>query len=212
MKVLVAYASKYGATEGIAERIAAKLTEQGLSVDARRVDTVADAGRYDAFVVGSAVYIGSWLKDAVQFVERNQPVLSTRPLWIFSSGPIGAATTDAQGRDVRTSAVRKEVAGLKESLAPRDHHVFFGAFDRSKLRIGDRLIAAMPAFPGSEGDFRDWNEIDAWSTAIAQELSNAPRPMAAIGVRVTRHVPDSGNGPTGHSSDASAVMLERERR
>jgi len=179
MKLLVAYASKYGATEGIAKRIAAKLTEQGLSVDARRVESVDDVSGYDAFVVGSAVYIGSWLRDAVQFVERNQPVLSTRPLWIFSSGPIGAATTDAQGRDVRTSAVRREVIDLKESLAARDHHVFFGAFDRSKLGIGDRLIAAMPAFPGSEGDFRDWNEIDAWSTAIAEALSSAPLPMAA---------------------------------
>jgi menaquinone-dependent protoporphyrinogen oxidase len=179
MNVLVAYATKYGATKGIAQRIAARLAEAGLSVEARPVDTVSDAGRYDAFVVGSAVYIGSWLKDAVQFVERNRPVLSTRPLWIFSSGPIGAATTDAQGRDVRTSAVRKEVVDLKDSLAARDHHVFFGAFDRSKLHIGDRLIAAMPAFPGSEGDFRDWNEIDAWSKAIAEELSNAPRPVAA---------------------------------
>jgi len=179
MNVLVAYATKYGATEGIAKRIAAKLAEQGLSVDARRVETVDDVRGYDAFVVGSAVYIGSWLKVAVEFVERNRPVLSTRPLWIFSSGPIGVGTTDAQGRDVRASAVRKEVIDLKESLAARDHHVFFGAFDRSKLGIGDRLIAAMPAFPGSEGDFRDWNEIDAWSTAIAEELSNAPRPMVA---------------------------------
>lgn len=179
MKVLVGYASKYGATEGIAKRIAAKLAERGLSVEARRVGAVDDAGAYDAFVVGSAVYIGSWLRDAVQFVEHNQQVLSTRPLWMFSSGPIGAATTDAQGRDVRTTAVRKEVVDLGESLAARDHHVFFGAFDRSKLHIGDRLITAMPAFPGSEGDFRDWNEIDAWSKAIAEELSNAPRPMAA---------------------------------
>jgi menaquinone-dependent protoporphyrinogen oxidase len=180
MKVLVAYATKYGSTEGIAKRIAAKLTEQGLLVDARRVETVDDVRGYDAFVVGSAVYIGSWLKDAVQFVELNQPVLSTRPLWIFSSGPIGVSTTDAQGRDVRTSAVRKEVVDLIGSLAARDHRVFFGALDRSKLRIGDRLITAMPVFPGSEGDFRDWNEIDAWSKTIGEELSNAPRPMAAV--------------------------------
>jgi menaquinone-dependent protoporphyrinogen oxidase len=179
MKVLVAYATKYGATEGIAERIAAKLRAQGLAVDAGRVDAVPDAGGYDAFVVGSAVYIGSWLKDAIQFVERNRPTLSTHPLWLFSSGPISARTTDAQGRDARLGAVRKEVADLKESLGARDHRVFLGALDRSKLRFPDRLIAAVPAFPGSEGDFRDWNEIDAWSTAVAEELTGAPRPMAA---------------------------------
>lgn len=181
MKVLVAYATKYGSTEAIAKRIAANLAKQGLSVDARRVATVDDVRGYDAFVVGSAVYIGSWLKDATAFVERNQPVLSTRPLWIFSSGPIGVGTTDAQGRDVRASAVRREVVDLKESLAARDHHVFFGALDRSKLRIGDRLITAMPAFPGTEGDFRDWDEIDEWSNTIAEELANAPRPMVPAG-------------------------------
>jgi menaquinone-dependent protoporphyrinogen oxidase len=70
--VLVACATKYGATEGVAERIAAKLAEHGLSVEARRMDAVRDAGAYDVFVVGSAVYIGSWAKDAVQFVERNR--------------------------------------------------------------------------------------------------------------------------------------------
>ncbi|HEY6201768.1 MAG TPA: flavodoxin domain-containing protein [Candidatus Limnocylindria bacterium] len=133
MKVLVAYATKYGATEGIAKRIAAKLGQQRLSVDARRVDEVRDAGTYDAFVVGSAVYIGSWLKDAVRFVEHNRPILSTHPLWLFSSGPISAETTDAHGRDLRAGAVRKEVADLKEGLRARDHHVFFGALDRGKL-------------------------------------------------------------------------------
>lgn len=212
MRVLVAYATKYGATEGIAKRIAAKLAEQGLSADARRVETVDDVGGYDAFVVGSAVYIGAWLKDAIQFVERNHSILSTHPVWIFSSGPIGVGTTDAQGRDVRASAVRQEVVDLTERLAARDHHVFFGALDRSKLRIGDRLIAAMPVFPGSEGDFRDWTEIDAWSKTIGENLSNAQRPMAATGVRVTRRVPDSGNGQAGHSPDAPRGMLERERR
>jgi menaquinone-dependent protoporphyrinogen oxidase len=179
MKVLVAYATKYGATEAIAERIAAKLGAHGLAVDACRVDAVRDAGGYDAFVVGSAVYMGSWLKDAIKFVERNRPILSTRPVWLFSSGPVNAGTTDAQGRDLRVGAVRREVADLKESLGARDHRVFFGALDRGKLRIPDRWIAAVPAFPGSEGDFRDWNEIDAWSTAIAEELTAAPRPMAA---------------------------------
>lgn len=179
MKVLVAYATRYGATEGIAQRIAANLAEQGLSADARRVDAVHDVDGYDAFVVGSAVYIGAWVKDAIQFVERNRPALSTHPLWLFSSGPIGPETTDAQGRDTRSSAVRKDVADLKESLSARDHHVFFGALDRSRLHLPDRLIAAMPVFPGTEGDFRDWDEIDAWSKVIAEELSVVPRPMAA---------------------------------
>lgn len=179
MRVLVAYATKYGATEGIAKRIAAKLEERGLAVDVHRTDAAPDLAGYDAFVVGSAVYIGSWRKDAAQFIERNRPILVTHPLWLFSSGPISPGPTDAQGRDLRAGAVGKDAAALKDDLHARDHHVFFGALDRSKLNIPDRLIVAMPAFPGAEGDFRDWDEIDAWSAAIADGLAALPREVAA---------------------------------
>ena len=174
MKVLVGYESKYGATAAIAERIAAKLRERGLAPDLLELSEVRDPTAYDAFVVGSAVYIGSWMKDATRFVERNRPTLASHPLWLFSSGPISAVTSESHDRELRTTAVRGEIAALKEELGARDHHVFFGSLEREKLRMPDRLIAALPAFPGSFGDFRDWSEIDAWSTGIASELA-APR-------------------------------------
>lgn len=181
MKVLVGYATKYGATEGIAERIATRLRDRGIAADVLRLSGVRDASAYDAFVVGSAVYVGSWLKDATQFVERSRATLATRPVWLFSSGPISGVTSESRDRELRAGAVRKQVAALKEELGARDHHVFYGSLDREKLRLPDRLIAAMPAFPGSAGDFRDWNEIDAWSTTIAEQLAGrdaTARPLA----------------------------------
>lgn len=169
MSILVAYASRYGATRGIAERIATKLRAAGREAEARPLKAAGDLAGYDAFVIGSAVYFGSWLKEATEFVRRNHAVLANRPVWLFSSGPIGADTTDAEGRDLREAAEPTQTAELREALEPRDHRVFFGKLDRGKLRFVDRLVASLPAFPGSEGDFRDWNEIEAWAARIAGE-------------------------------------------
>lgn len=173
MKVLVAYASKYGSTKAIAERIAGKIREGGITVDAIPAKTVDDVGGYDAFVLGSALYILDWMKDAKTFVERHRDILATRPLWLFSSGPISPGTTDMQGRDARTTCAKKEVMALKDELRARDHHIFWGALDKKKLSIPERLIASVPAFPGTEGDFRDWNEIDQWAMTVAQEIAAA---------------------------------------
>lgn len=99
MKVLVAFASKYGSTRTIAEGIAGRLREAGHDAQAQQVTTVGDISSYDAFVIGSAAYIGHWLKDATAFVRQNALLLAGRPTWLFSSGPLGTEPTDAEGRD-----------------------------------------------------------------------------------------------------------------
>jgi menaquinone-dependent protoporphyrinogen oxidase len=173
MSILVAYASKYGATRGIAERIAAKLKAAGYEAEARSMKDAGDAVGYDAYVIGSAAYMGSWLKEGTEFVRRNRALLASKPVWLFSSGPLGTEARDAKGRDLREAAVPKEIAELREAISARDHRVFFGALDRGKLSLGHRLVALLPA--GSallpEGDFRDWKDIDAWAESIARELA-----------------------------------------
>ena len=89
MTILVAYASKHGSTQGIAERIAEKLRQLGKEAEARPVEEVSDPGSYEAFVIGSAIYYGSWLKEATEWVHHHQAVLAQHPVWLFSSGPLG---------------------------------------------------------------------------------------------------------------------------
>ncbi len=173
MKILVAYATRYGSTREIAERIAETLRARGHEAEARPVKAAGDPSGYDAFVVGSAVYFGSWLKEATQFVRRNQALLAGRPVWLFSSGPISAEATDARGRNLRQEAEPKEIAEFRRTLEPLDHRVFFGQLDRGRLGLMHWLVASMPAFPGSEGDFRDWNDIETWAADIARELASA---------------------------------------
>src|SRR5262245_52090297 len=100
MHVLVAYASRHGATRGIAEWIAAALERDGLEVTLTPVKEAPDLARFDAFVVGSAAYMGSWLGEAKSFVLRHRVELASRPVWLFASGPIGPSRVDAEGRDV----------------------------------------------------------------------------------------------------------------
>jgi menaquinone-dependent protoporphyrinogen oxidase len=177
MNALVAYASKHGATQGIAERISEQLRAAGINTNGQPVFAVEDLSGYDAFVIGSAAYIGHWQKEATEFVRRNQAVLAERPTWLFSSGPLGTEPTDAQGRDQRAAAEPNEIADLREAIHPRDHCVFFGALDPRKLGFRDRAIRTLPAGRAllPEGDFRDWADIEAWASGIA----NALAPMSA---------------------------------
>ena len=177
MRILVAYATRHGATRGIAERVAETLKARGLDVTLEPVERAPAVTDYDAFVVGSAAYAGHWLKEATQFVQRNRAVLERHPVWLFSSGPIGTETVDAKGRDVLDAAEPHEFTEFATAIQPRDQRVFFGAFDPDAAPIGlaERLGApfmrmasvrkAMPA-----GDFRDWPGIEAWAEGIAREV------------------------------------------
>jgi len=173
MKVLVAYASRHGATEGIAQRIADVLTAAALDVDVMPVGDADDLTGYDAFVLGSAVYMFRWLKDFTHFVHRHEKLLATRPLWLFSSGPLGTDKVDKEGRDVLETAQAKDTARLVEETRARSHAMFFGAWSRGKpVGLAERFVARMPAARDAmpEGDFRDWDVIETWARSVAREL------------------------------------------
>jgi menaquinone-dependent protoporphyrinogen oxidase len=109
-------------------------------------------------------------------VRHHRAVLADRPLWLFSSGPLGTETTDAQGQDLRLAAEPEEFEAVEEAAHPRGRRVFFGALDPETLGLRDRLIRALPAGRAllPEGDFRDWTEIEAWARGIAEELARMP--------------------------------------
>jgi menaquinone-dependent protoporphyrinogen oxidase len=161
MSILVAYASKHGSTQGIAERIAEQLRQLGKQAEARPVEAVEDPGSYESLVIGSAVYYGSWLKEATEWVHRNRAVLARRPVWLFSSGPLGTEVQDAEQQP-------KEMAEFRETIAPRDQRIFFGALDPSRLSFAERMMVKAVRAPA--GDFRDWEAVEAWAASIARDL------------------------------------------
>jgi menaquinone-dependent protoporphyrinogen oxidase len=173
MKVLVAHASRHGSTAGIAERVAAGLRGAGFDAEARPVTEVVDVEAYGAVVVGAAAYMFHWLKDATRFVKRHRQVLAARPVWLFSSGPLGTDRVDDEGRDVLETTRPKEFDELHELIRPRGEMVFFGAWDPDAPPVGvvERMLRHLPGNDGTPaGDFRDWATIDAWAADIAREL------------------------------------------
>jgi menaquinone-dependent protoporphyrinogen oxidase len=174
MRVLVAYATRHGATAGIAQRVAAALTAAGLSADTKPVEDVRDVEPYDAVVLGGAAYMFHWLKPAVTFARRHCEELAARPVWLFSSGPLGTDLVDKDGNNVLEASRPKEFDELTKLLHPRGEQIFFGAYDPSAqpVGLGERLAQLMPAARAAipAGDFRNWPLIDAWAAQIAAEL------------------------------------------
>jgi menaquinone-dependent protoporphyrinogen oxidase len=160
--ILVAYASKHGSTAGIAEHIARRLAERGLPAEARAVDAVTDLASPEAVILGSALYAGSWIKDATEFARRFADRLATVPVWLFSSGPLGEDVQDEEEQP-------RQLEELRETLHPRGHEMFFGALMRDRLSFGERMIAKAVKAP--EGDFRDWDAIAVWADTIADDLA-----------------------------------------
>ncbi|MFI2752136.1 flavodoxin domain-containing protein [Cellulomonas sp. P22] len=173
MPVLVAYATKYGATRGIAEHVARELTDAGHPAETLPAATVTDLSGYTAVIVGSAVFAGRWHRDARDFVRRHGAQLRERPVWLFSSGPLGTATHDKAGKDLVETSQPLAIAKLVEATGARGTAVFFGALDTARLDRAGRLVMRVPAARDVmvEGDFRDWPAIAAWARGVASELS-----------------------------------------
>lgn len=172
MRVLVTYATKHGSTREIAEAIAATISGHGIAAEVLPVEDVGEIASNDAVVLGSAIYMGRWLKEATEFTRRHRASLAERPLWLFSSGPLGTEVVDTEEQP-------KELSELLEMLEPRDHRLFYGALTKDALGFGERTV--VKAVKAPEGDFRDWDEIQAWAAAIAAELARDATAQATAG-------------------------------
>src|SRR5688572_25527148 len=168
-RVLVVVASRHGSTAEIADALARGLAECGagsaigLSAVVLPAQQQPDPAPFDAVLVGSAVYAGRWLDPAVQYATQHAGVLRGKPVWLFSSGPIGAPPFPPDEP--------YDAAGLSRLTGARAHTTFPGRLDPSRLSFGERAMATAMRAP--IGDFRDWDAIAAWAADIAEELSAA---------------------------------------
>ncbi len=169
IKVLVAYASKRGATAEIAEAVATTLRDAGLTVDCREAGDVNDVRPYDAVVLGSAVYLRRWRGDAKHFLRHHRKELEQRPLWVFSSGPTGdPARDDAAWTEPARTMAKVEALGARE-------HVVFGGRVPDHPR-GPVQRAMVEGTPPEYRDRRDWDAIRDCARGIANALRAAVPP------------------------------------
>jgi menaquinone-dependent protoporphyrinogen oxidase len=172
MTVLVSAASKHGATSEIARALADSLRQRGLEVAVLEPEEASETDGYDAVVLGSAVYAGHWMKPAKALAARLSTGPEHRPVWLFSSGPVGDPPKPAEDP--------VDIADVRSSVEAVEHRVFAGRIDKSLLGFGERAIVAALRVPA--GDYRDWDEIREWGDEIADVISGAPRAHSAAGV------------------------------
>ena len=167
IRVLITVASRHGGTREIGEAIASALSDRGIEAEIQLPERVGAIDAFDAVIVGSGVYAGHWLEAAKRFIERFETTLRQRPVWLFSSGPLGDPLAPI--------AEPVDAAPLVEMTAARGHRVFAGRLAKEELGFGERALVRMVRAP--YGDYRNWPEIAEW----AQEIAGSLRAAAAVG-------------------------------
>lgn len=164
-RILVAYGTKHEATAEIAQALGTTLRDAGFDTDVKRARDVGSLDEYRAVVLGSAVYMGRWRRDAMRLLRRHRKELAQRDVWIFNSGPVGEQT---EGDDERWT-VPKRVRELVTEIGAHDNVVFGGRISEDAGGFIERSM--VESTPPELRDRRDWQEIEAWAGQIAAKLS-----------------------------------------
>jgi menaquinone-dependent protoporphyrinogen oxidase len=106
--------------------------------------------------------MGHWMSEARNLISRHHDDLAMLPVWLFSSGPIGADDPKPQGDP-------QDLADLALAVKAEGHKVFAGKLDKKALGFGERLVTNLVRSP--EGDFRDWEAIKVWAREIAGKVA-----------------------------------------
>lgn len=155
--ILLAYATRFGSTQEVAEAIAAALRTAELTVECWPMQTITTLSQYEAVVLGAALYNAQWPAAAHQFLARHQAALVQRPAAIFTLGPLSPSAAAKQNS---RRQLERELAKYPW-LQPAAVEIFAGKYDPSQPGMGffDRFLPAR--------DVRNWEAIRAW----AQQLS-----------------------------------------
>ena len=158
-KVLVAYATWAGSTAGVAERIAEVLNRNGFAAEALHARDVRDTSSYIAVVLGTPVHAGRPKSEALKFVDQNRADLTSKPFAAFVVC-LAMTATDEKGRAQAATYLEP----VRQKVKPVCEGRFAGSYDPQKVNFVLRAIMnRMKALPG---DFRKWDEIEAWAASL----------------------------------------------
>ena len=161
MKVLVAVASRHRATREIAEVIADELKTSDLDVDLRDAEAAPDIGGYEAVILGSAVYTGSWLPAARHLVDFQGPASGKSPSGSLVAGRSGL-TSPSSLRSTRDRLPDESDRGAGAQDLPRQAR---------QTELGVRRAFVDRVVEAPEGDYRDVGEVMEWANSIASQLA-----------------------------------------
>jgi menaquinone-dependent protoporphyrinogen oxidase len=148
-KILVAFATKHGSTQEVAEAMATTLREQGHEVEVQAAAKVKSADEFDLVVLGAPLYSGKWHRAAHSFLKRHRSALETRPVAIFALGP---RKPPSEGTWPRSQEQLDRALAKHPELAPVATALFGGVDPPKKGR--------------TPRDQRDWQAIARWAAEI----------------------------------------------
>lgn len=167
--VLVAYASQYGSTGGVADTIAQALYRNGVAADVRRIDNVADLTPYRAAIIGAPIISDEWMPTATSFVERNRVALAAIPTAFFLTCMTLALSHDEAQRAAQVEVLRAVQTRIPE-VQPVELGLFAGALDYSKMSPAMQGLYRLFSENDTDGDYRDFGAIGAWAEALRPRL------------------------------------------
>jgi len=193
-KILVAYGTKSGSTDEVAEVIGKAAREGGAMVDVHLARDVTDVGSYDAVIVGSPILYGKWHSEVARLLERHQAVLSRIPVVFFltcleltkdledKKSDMSIYVDPSLGRLPRAegkltffekghllSAFLDPMLKKVPQVKPFSVGVFRGKLDYSKLDFISSLVMKLIWLiykRAPEGDFRNWEAIQSWAASL----------------------------------------------
>ena len=186
-KALIAYGTRYGATEMTANEIADVFREEGLDVDVVNLkeDKVKDVSGYGLVVVGSGIKMGRWTKEPEKLLKKFQKELANKKVALFvccgAKYPIDEKVDKEKGiEDARTKYLEEKAE--KYNLKPTALGLFGGVYDFNKMgwffkksmsAVKPQLEAAkVPETAPGLYDTRDTHEIRSWAKELAQMVNS----------------------------------------
>ncbi|GIW29684.1 MAG: flavodoxin [Meiothermus sp.] len=161
--ILIAYATRGGTTQRIAEAIAKVMREKGALVEVRPVEQIRDLSVYRAVVLGSGVRDEKWLPEAIHFVTDHRQSLATLPLIYFL-----VYSQLLQEFPQRIEEVLGHLSEVRRVVEPLEVAIF----SRDQQSMPPEMLVNSKVTP--QGDWSGWERLSTWAERVYQQFEKQP--------------------------------------
>lgn len=157
--VLLAYASKYGATEACARKIAERIQGEVTLVDLTQ-EKEPSLDRYDSIAVGFSIYAGSLRKPVKKFLSDHLSEFSGKELSLFSS----CLSPEETAMETIRKQLDPEIMGQVKRTA-----ILGGQIQFEKMNVFERFIIKKIAKKSESFSTIDEERIDAFAQQLGSQ-------------------------------------------
>ena len=170
-KILILYSSTDGHTIKICSRLQQVIEQQGHQVTLVSIndESQIDLQAFDKIVIGASIRYGKHSPQITRFINRNSPLLDSKPNAFFSVNIV--ARKPEKNQPDTNPYLRKFLQQI--AWKPRELAVFAGKLDYPKYSFFDRLMIRLimfitkgPTDPKAVIEFTDWQQVESFGRHI----------------------------------------------